>query len=92
MTDKKIANKRLANKVIWNLEDIQAIVKDLWEIDVSIYGPWCEAVERAEKQQDAIMLKHLALLSERLAHLSRGLARIERKARDAREGEYCEDE
>lgn len=86
----RIATKRLANKVIWNLEEIQAILLTLWEID--ILEPWLDAVRRAELQHDAVMLRNLALMMERQQHLWKGLARIERKARDARQGEWKEDE
>jgi len=84
-----IVRKRIANKVIWNLDDIQALVMDAWGIN--IWEPWRDAVERAEEKHDAVMLKHLALMSERFAGLWQTLARIERKVRDARQGEYSDD-
>ena len=86
----KIVTKRLANKVIWNLEEIQAICLALWEID--ILEPWLEAVKRAEAHHDAVMLRILAQMMERQQRLWKELARIERKARDARQGEWKEDD
>lgn len=65
---------RLANKTIWALEDIIAACLDA-------RGAWRKAMERAERQMDPIMLRSLAVLSDRLAE-------IERRAKDAREGRY----
>ncbi len=67
---------RLANKTIWALEDIVAACKDAREA-------WRQAMERAEKTMDATLMASLARISDRLAE-------IERKARDARQGEYNE--
>lgn len=65
---------RLANKTIWALEDIIAACSDGREA-------WRQAMNRAEKTMDATLMASLAKISDRLAE-------IERKARDARQGEY----
>ena len=57
--NRRIAGKRLANKVIWNLEDIQAMVMELWSIDM--LEPWLDAVRRAEAQHDEKMLLYLEI-------------------------------
>ena len=73
---KTVANKRLANRVIWALEDIAAITADLW-------GVLGYARDRAERLQDPILLA-------RLGEIGQGLASIERKTRGARNGEYID--
>lgn len=73
-----IANKRLANRVIWNLEDIVAIVQEARrEVDA--------AMKRAENAMDISMVR-------RLVEVDRRLTEIEHRARDARRGEYNADE
>jgi hypothetical protein len=67
---------RLANKTIWALEDIIAASKDARDA-------WRQAMTRAEKTMDVVLMTSLARLSDRLAE-------IERKALDARQGEYHE--
>jgi hypothetical protein len=69
-----LALKRLANKVIWALEDIVAICR-------TTRPEWQEAMERAEQRMDPQMLMALARMRD-------AFAEIERKARDARRGEY----
>lgn len=67
---------RLANKTIWALEDIIAACG---EGRVA----WRQAMQRAERSMDAVLMASLARLSDRLAV-------IERKARGARNGDYEE--
>ena len=69
-----VANKRLANKIIWALEDIQAICLDLRDV-------WRYCVDRATENQDPVMLAYLARFRDRLAD-------IEATAHAARHGEY----
>lgn len=73
---KKIANKRLANKVIWNLEDIMAHCIGAW-------NAYQNAKDRAKARGDQVMIAHLSELGDHLAV-------IERKTRDARQGNYRE--
>lgn len=70
----QVANKRLANKVIWSLEDIVALCRDA-------QPDWERAMKRAEKQMDPVMLLSLARIRDTLAL-------IERKAKAARQGKY----
>ncbi len=65
---------RLANKTIWALEDIVKICGQA-------RGEWRDAMDRAERRLDAVMLASLANLSDHLA-------RIETRAREARLGKY----
>jgi len=67
---------RLANKTIWALEDITARVR-------TARGRWDRAMGRAERNLDPAMMMLLARLRD-------DLAEIERLAKDARHGEYCE--
>ena len=69
-----VANKRLANKTIWALEDIVALCREAQR-------DWEQAIEQAEKKMDPIMLLSLALLRDRIAQ-------IEQIARLARSGQY----
>lgn len=69
-----VANKRLANKVIWGLEDITALCR-------TARSQWDAMMARAEEQSDHVMLVHLARMRDTLAE-------IDRRARDARQGEY----
>lgn len=79
MTSKgaKIANKRLANKVIWALEDIVGFCRNAQD-------DWETAMKRAEKQMDPQMLLALARIRDQFAL-------IERYAKAARNGEYAGD-
>jgi hypothetical protein len=65
---------RLRTNVIHNLEDMFAVFLRVWPEVAAIS-------ERAEKQMDPVMLARLNKLSQKLA-------RIERKARDARQNVY----
>lgn len=67
-------NKRLSNNVRDGLDDILALC--LWAGEA-----WRQAQARAEGEMDAVMLARLGTLRDYLA-------RIERKARAAREGRY----
>lgn len=67
---------RLANKTIWALEDIIAATIEAREA-------WRQAMRQAEKSMNVTLLASLATMSDRLAE-------IERKARDARQGDYNE--
>ena len=69
-----VANKRLANKVIWALEDIVAMCHDLRDV-------WAYCVDRATENQDPVMLAYLARFRDRLAS-------IDATAQAARHGEY----
>lgn len=72
-----VAKSRLANKTIWNLEEIlAACVENQRLMD--------EMMDLAEKKMDTKML----LL---LARLNRSLTFIQRKAQHARSGEYHEE-
>lgn len=74
--EQRVANKRLANKVIWSLEDIIALCR--------VARPeWQKAMERAEERMDPIMLMALAKMRD-------AFAEIERKAKNARQGECHE--
>lgn len=69
-----VANKRLANKVIWALEDIIAACHTLREaVRVTRL--------RAEQLQDVLILARLGEISDQIAL-------IEGRARAARRGEY----
>ncbi len=65
---------RLANKTIWALDDITKICGQA-------RGEWRDAMDRAERRLDAVMLASLANLSDHLAQ-------IETRAREARQGKY----
>ena len=67
---------RLANKTIWALEDIIAATIDARDA-------WRDAMKQADRTMDVVLVVSLAKLSDRLAE-------IERKARDARQGDYNE--
>ena len=67
---------RLANKTIWALEDIIVL-------SVDARKAWQKAMKQAERSMDVTLIASLAKLSDRLAE-------IERKARDARQGDYNE--
>jgi hypothetical protein len=69
-----MSRTRIPNKLIWGLEDILACCLDARDA-------WRQAHRRARQQMDPVMLAALATLSDRLAE-------IERRARDARNGEY----
>jgi hypothetical protein len=69
-----VANKRLANKTIWALEDIVALCIEAQE-------DWKSAIEQAEKRMDPTMLLSLAMLRDRIAQ-------IQEIARLARQGQY----
>lgn len=65
---------RLPTNVIHNLEDILAVFLGIW-------GEVRAISDRAERQMDPVMLARLNSLSQRLA-------KVERKARDARQNVY----
>jgi len=65
---------RLANKTMWALEDIVALVSDG-------RGAWERAQARARKQMDPALVIALG-------DISNALARIETLAREARQGQY----
>lgn len=65
---------RLPTNVINNLEDILAVFLGIW-------GEVRAISDRAERQMDPVMLARLNSLSQRLA-------KVERKARDARQNVY----
>lgn len=69
-----VANKRLANRTIWALEDIVGACRKAQE-------DWELAVKQAERRMDPEMLLALALLRDKIA-------RIEQIARLARSGQY----
>jgi len=67
-------NKRLANRVMWGLEDIMAAC-------ISLRRALTVARQRAEALQDVLILGRLGDIGEQVAI-------IERRAVDARRGEY----
>lgn len=69
-----VSKTRLANKTIWALEDIIAL-------SIEARKAWQKAMERAERSMDVALMASLATMSDRLAE-------IERKAREARQGDY----
>lgn len=71
-----MSKTRLANKTIWALEDIVALCIDARRA-------WEKAHRRAEGYMDPGLAMSLGTLSN-------ALAKIERKAREARRGEYSE--
>jgi len=70
----KIANKRLANKVMWALEDIIGCCLTMRDAITA-------ARRRAEQTQDVIVLARLGDIADQVGV-------IERRARQARRGEY----
>lgn len=68
---------RIANKTQWALDDI------LEECEFSTKH-WQRAMAQAEKKMDPVMMQSLGRLRD-------NLARIERKARQARQGDYSDD-
>lgn len=72
----KVANRRLANVVIWNLEDITGLC-------VVAQDDAMHALARAEAKMDPV-------LTARIARLVSAIARIDAKARAARNGEYLD--
>ena len=71
-----VTRTRLASKTIWALEDILALCQDARKA-------WQRAMRQVEKGMDPIMMGSLAVIRDRLAE-------VERKARDARAGDYRE--
>ena len=71
-----VTKTRLANKTIWSLEDILAHCQ-------GARGAWQQAMSRAERRMDPVMVASLARLRDHMAE-------IERKAKDARDGKYEE--
>ncbi len=69
-----VAKSRLANKVIWGLEDILATCLELQRVVDA-------AMDLADEQMDPKMLRFLV-------RIDRGLTKIQRKAADARRGRY----
>ena len=67
-------NERLGNNVGAGLDDIVALC-------MGANAAWQEAHERATEEMDAVMLSKLGTIRDHLA-------RIERKAREARQGKY----
>ena len=70
----RVANKRLANKVLWGIEDGLATCR-------TMRGLVNAAMSRADEKMDARMLLHLVRIQE-------GVLFIEKKLRDAQQGEY----
>jgi hypothetical protein len=73
-----LAKKRLANVVIWTLEDIVGLCAQAQPEALA-------ALQRAEEKMDPILIARLARIVTALSH-------IEIKATHARQGEYWDKE